>query len=201
MGGIKPSRRAWTVQHGKRTDPHCHPNRCLIGAKFSKARWYCYPSTVSFLAGPQGWQTCFLITPSGPEPRQVSRMSTRETISNYTDRMTQLLPGEFVAVYLSATQLVRTELSLRQPILLCLIAVFLVLIPLFLFRLKGVRDRTRIIMVTASFLVWAYALGDAFQPGLWLQANLHNATVGAVLLLVWSLVLPLVSGVAGDRSV
>ena len=116
-------------------------------------------------------------------------------ISNYTDRITRILPTEFVAAYLAVTQIVKEELALRQPLLLLCLAVFIVMIPLFLVMIKGIKNPLHIAVVVLSFIVWAYALGDAFQPGSWIELDLYRPTVGVVLLIVWGLV-PLVLGIA-----
>ena len=120
-------------------------------------------------------------------------------ISNYTERITKLLPTEFVAAYLAITQLVKEELTLRQPLLLVCLGVCFLLIPLFLIKVKGITDRLHIFVVVLSFVIWAYALGDAFQPGSWIAFDLYRPAVGAGLLIIWSLV-PLALGVGGEKA-
>ena len=126
-------------------------------------------------------------------------MNTAGTISSYTDRITRILPTEFVAAYLAVTQVVKEDLAWRQPLLLSSLVVCLVLIPLFLVNIKGIKDHRHILVVAFSFVVWAYALGDAFQPGSWIRLDLYRPVVGAVLLIVWGLV-PLVLGVEEEKA-
>ena len=104
------------------------------------------------------------------------------TISNRTDRITKILPAEFVSAYLVVTQMVKANLALSQPLLLSCLVVFSVLIPLFLVKIKKIKDFLHIVLVDLSFMVWAYALGDAFQPGSWIRLDLHYPVAGAVLL-------------------
>ena len=113
------------------------------------------------------------------------------TVANYTDRITRILPTEFIAAYLAVTQIAQDDLALRQPLLIVCLLVCLLLIPMFLTRIKGITDRRHHFVVTMSFLVWAYALGDVFQPGLWIPYDLYHPRVGAALMVVWGLV-PLV---------
>ncbi len=81
-------------------------------------------------------------------------------VSDYTDHIAKILPTEFVAVYLAVTQFANLgDHALRQPLLLVCLGVFFVLIPLFLIKVKGIKDYMHISIVVLSFLVWAYALG------------------------------------------
>ena len=109
-------------------------------------------------------------------------------VSRYTDRITSILPTEFVGVYLTVTQIVKEDLGMRQPLLLLALAACLALIPVFLKRIKGISERRHHVVVLLSFLVWAYALGDAFQPGAWIPYDLYFPSLGTVLLVVWGLV-------------
>lgn len=107
--------------------------------------------------------------------------------NNYTDPLTRFLPTEFIATYLGVTQLVSDSVDLRQPLLLLSILVCLVLIPIFLWR-KGINDIRHHLAVVLSFLLWVYALGDAFQPGPWIPLDLHVPRVAGVLMVLWGLV-------------
>ena len=109
-------------------------------------------------------------------------------LSNYTDRITRILPTEFVATYLTVTQIVRDDLTLRQPLLLLCLVACLILIPIFLNRIKKNNDRRHHVIVMLSFLIWAYALGDAFEPGSLIPFDLYRTSLGAALLVVWGLV-------------
>ncbi|MDE0179475.1 MAG: hypothetical protein OXP36_12885 [Gammaproteobacteria bacterium] len=126
--------------------------------------------------------------------------STANAATTYSDRITKLLPAEFVGVYLTATQIVNAgDLGSRQPSLLICLALCLLLIPVYMSRIKGITDRSHQCVIALSFLVWAYALGDAFQPGAWIQRDLYNPVFGAVLLAVWGLV-PLVLDIGPRRE-
>ena len=113
------------------------------------------------------------------------------TVANYADRITRILPTEFVGTYLAVTQIVKDDLALRQPVLLFCLVVCLALIPQFLARVKSIADRRHHLVVAMSFLIWAYALGDVFQPGRLIPYDLYHPRLGAALLVIWGLV-PLV---------
>ena len=120
--------------------------------------------------------------------------------ATYTDRIGRLLPTEFVGAYLTVTQTVRDSLDLRQPVLLLCLVVCLIVIPVYLSRVKGINNRSHQIVVALSFLVWAYALGDAFQPGSWLSYNLYHPILGTAALVIWGLV-PLGLNIGSENEV
>ena len=108
----------------------------------------------------------------------------------YTDRLVKLVPAEFVTAYVAISQSVQDELDLRQPVLLAVFILFVLVIPLYLQRVTEVTNRIQIAVTTASFVVWAYALGDAFQPGTLIHLNMYSSAVASVLLVVWTTVTP-----------
>ena len=110
------------------------------------------------------------------------------TAATYPDRIGKLLPAEFVGAYLLVTQTVRESLALRQPVLFLFLIVSFLAIPTYLRRVKGINKRSDRVVVTLSFLVWAYALGDAFQPGSWVTYNLYQPILGTAFLIIWGLV-------------
>ena len=110
------------------------------------------------------------------------------TAATYPDRIGKLLPAEFVGAYLLVTQTVRESLDLRQPVLFLFLIVSFLAIPTYLRRVKGINKRSDRAVVTLSFLVWAYALGDAFQPGSWVSYNLYQPILGTAFLIIWGLV-------------
>ncbi len=113
------------------------------------------------------------------------------TVSAYSDRLLKLVPAEFVTVYVAVTQTVQSDLALRQPVLLIVIVVFMCLIPVYLYKIQSVDNHTQVILTTLSFVIWTYTLGDAFEPGTWIKADLHYPTLASVALLVWTGLMPL----------
>lgn len=111
--------------------------------------------------------------------------------SNYSDRLFTLIPAEFVSVYVAISLIVKTELSLRQPVLLSVVILFVVLIPIYLHNIQNVESRLQIILTTVSFLVWTYTLGDAYQPGKWLNIDLYHPVIASAALLLSTFIVPL----------
>ena len=111
--------------------------------------------------------------------------------SNYQDRLLKLIPAEFIGLYVAVSQLVADEPSLRQPVLVCVIVAFVILIPVYLYFVQGIRGAGQLLVTSASFLVWTYSLGDAFQPGPWIQSNLFLPAIGSIAIVLWTGLIPL----------
>jgi hypothetical protein len=115
-------------------------------------------------------------------------MQIAGNISDYTDRVARILPIEFVAVYLTVSQLVLTENLWRQKVLLVTLAICLLLIPVYLIRVKKIKTPGHVALVVLSFLVWTYSLGHAFKTGPWIPYELYNPVIGTAAMVVWGLV-------------
>lgn len=103
---------------------------------------------------------------------------------NYTDRLVRLLPAEFVSIYVATTAIMAGDLALRQPVLLAMVGLFVVLIPFYLVKTQGVKSVWQIVVTEGAFLVWTYTLGDAYQAGRIITWDVHNPKIAAVLLLL-----------------
>ena len=119
-------------------------------------------------------------------------------ISEYTDRVARILPIEFVAVYLTVSQLVREENMWRQKVLLVTLVICLILIPVYLIRVKKIKTPDHVVLVVLSYLVWTYSLGDAFKTGPWIRYELYDPVIGTAAMVVWGLV-PLALNI-GERK-
>ena len=117
-------------------------------------------------------------------------MARQLTGNIYLDRLSKLVPIEFISVYLAVSQSVQNELSLRQPVLLVVVLTFIILIPLYLYKVHKVNNHLQVAMTTAAFVIWTYTLGDAFEPGVWIQSNFHHPTIASVAMLVWTGIVP-----------
>lgn len=106
-------------------------------------------------------------------------------ISTASSRITAMLPADIVAAYVAITQAVSADLELRQPVLLCTLGMFAFGLPWYSRKFKGITTTRHLAGVTLSFVVWAYALGDAFQPGTWIAMDLHRPAIASVLLILW----------------
>ena len=119
--------------------------------------------------------------------------------SNYTERLLKLIPIEFVSIYLAISQAVSTDLDLRQPVLICVIVLFVVLIPIYLYKIQTVKSYQQIVLTIVSFLVWTYSLGDAYEAGEWFR-GIHNPTIASVVLLLWTGIAPIFVNAQLDKE-
>jgi hypothetical protein len=112
----------------------------------------------------------------------------------YPERVAKYVPGEVVAAYLAAIQVIGASKGGRfDACTLYEISFFVCLVatPVYLL-LLGKPQEPRVlhaIVSTGAFVVWAYALGGIFVPACW---NLHDATAAALLLIGFTLLSGLV---------
>jgi len=129
-------------------------------------------------------------------PRQVN-----ETQS-YQDKLVKLIPTEIVGAYMvlagflgfGATTVRPMRIALRpipEPVLKKMLIqvvffVLLVMTPFYLWKVTKVRHLPQIVVTTISFIVWVYTLGGPFV--VW---GAYYPLVGSVVLVLWSLAIPL----------
>lgn len=112
--------------------------------------------------------------------------ATRDT---YSDRLFKYIPAEIVAGYIFATGMLENltnagEISVFQW---GLFLIFLILTPLYLWRVQKVQKTSQHIISAVSFIVWVFALGGPFSLYSW-----YNPVYGAVLLPVFTLAVAIV---------
>lgn len=119
--------------------------------------------------------------------------------STWLERAAKYVPGEVVAAFKATYSLlaaVATDEPLRVPLGWLAFAVFLVLTPVYLYKLHLAADasatwdklRPQLIIATIAFVVWAYALGGPFsmagQPVVW---GGYREWAGGVVLILYTL--------------
>ena len=123
----------------------------------------------------------------------------------FQDKVVKLIPTEIVGAYMvlngiiglpaatptiSATRFPSappvSDDTLRFDLLQAVFAILLVLTPLYLAKIAKVTNRRQLAVTTMSFVVWAYTLGGPFV--VW---GLYYPLVASVLLVIWSLVVPM----------
>jgi hypothetical protein len=75
---------------------------------------------------------------------------------------------------------------LRVYLIQAVFAILLVITPLYLRKIAMVTNRRQLAATTVSFVIWAYTLGGPFI--VW---GLYYPIVASVLLVIWSLVVPM----------
>ena len=104
---------------------------------------------------------------------------------NYRDRLLKLIPSEIVAAYLVLSGIIPREAKLGT---LIVSIILLVLVPFYLWRLHNVQRTSQLMITTISFVVWVYSLGGG-PFAVW---ELYEPWIASVILVLWTLVIPLV---------
>ena len=127
-------------------------------------------------------------TPVGLAPIKLSSKSKRVLRQDaYLDKIVKYIPSEVVALYLSLDLICRSNAGdawLRWLIL----GFGFVATPLYLWRIQSVRKWIQLLISTAAFLVWAFALGGPFVTLSW-----YKPVYGAVLLPMFTFIMPLIN--------
>lgn len=108
-----------------------------------------------------------------------------KTDQKYRDKLLKLIPSEIIAAYMVISGLIPE--SKAKWGLLIVSVVLLVLVPFYLRKIHDVQPIPQIIFTALSFVVWVYTLGGPFK--LW---GLYEAWIGSVVLVLWTLLIPLV---------
>ena len=122
----------------------------------------------------------------------------------FQDKVVKLIPTEIVGAYMVLNGIIGLPASstaesmralsappvsddtLRLYLIQAVFAILLVLTPLYLAKVAKVTNRRQLAVTTMSFVVWAYTLGGPFI--VW---GLYYPLVASVLLVIWSLVVPM----------
>ncbi len=107
----------------------------------------------------------------------------------YASTVIKFIPTEIVAAYLAIQGFITglPESTLRW-VTIAVSAILLVLCPLYLALIQKVKGAAQLIVTSISFIVWLYTIGGPFD--LW--SGVHEPRIGAAVLVVWTLVLPLI---------
>jgi hypothetical protein len=106
--------------------------------------------------------------------------------NRYKDRLLKLIPSEIVAAYLVIEGMIPSGETHAPLVSLIAVLVLLILIPFYLNKTMNVKRTGQIILTMVSFIIWIYSLGGPFA-----LYGVHIGYVGSVLLVLWTLVIPL----------
>lgn len=107
----------------------------------------------------------------------------------FQDKIVKLIPTEIVGAYLVILGIIGPTDEVNKVNEYSLTAAFFILLlftPIYLWRVSGVTNGIQLAVSTASFAVWVYTLVYPFKFWSW-----HYSTVGAVILILWSLITPI----------
>jgi len=114
-------------------------------------------------------------------------MSRSIDVSNkYSEKLIKLIPSEIIAAYLAIDGIASSTLNMRQSILIGSTIFLLILIPFYLKYLFNVTKWAQIIITMVSFLVWIFSIGGPFLQFAW-----YLPAYGSVILILWTLTVPL----------
>jgi hypothetical protein len=104
---------------------------------------------------------------------------------DYKDRLMKYIPAEVVSLYVFLVGLLRTvnEPELKAYLGWTVFSVMLIMTPLFLRLVQDVKKKQQLGISTASFAVWAFALGEPFTQ---LSYPLYHPIYGALLLPIFT---------------
>lgn len=106
--------------------------------------------------------------------------------NEYRERLLKLLPSEIIAAYLAIEGIVATQPAIRNQVLTWACVFLFILIPFYLWFLFKIKKVLQIIVTMISFAVWIFSIGGPF-----LQCPWYLQVYGAVLLVLWTLTVPL----------
>ena len=106
--------------------------------------------------------------------------------AGYLEKLTKLIPGEMVALYLAIASFVPKEV-VAQFIVAGLV---FVLTPLYLLNVAKVKNAVQIVVSTISFAVWVFVTGGPFASMPWYQAWIPGSVLVAYTLIVPMFVAP-----------
>jgi hypothetical protein len=103
----------------------------------------------------------------------------------YKDRLLKLIPSEIVAAYIVLAGII--PIASAKWGLLIVSVVLLILVPLYLWRIQDVKRLVQIVVTTISFVVWIYSIGGPF-----LYWGIYEKWIASVVLILWTLIVPIV---------
>ena len=109
----------------------------------------------------------------------------------YLDRLYKLIPTELTAAYIATASLIDPVNNGREHLWLLPVSygVLQVLVPIYMWRLQGVRDIAQIVVSSISFPIWAANASSIIVSE---EFNFINGVMLGVVLILWTLVIPLV---------
>lgn len=112
---------------------------------------------------------------------------------DYFSRLLKYIPSEIIMAYISVEGVLRSAYdgkAVPTEMLLWYVAgVLLVLTPLWMWRVMGVKRFSQLLLSTLSFAVWLFAMGGPFRALDW-----YEPALGGVALPLYTLLVPIITG-------
>ncbi len=119
--------------------------------------------------------------------------ASRQKPDDYQTRIVKYIPAEILAAFIAIESVINSTAQLTAVIHWVIFFALFALTPLYMWRVTSEKNKppakTQILVSTLSFFIWAFALGGPF-----LSLNWYQPVYGAVLLPIFTLVIPIING-------
>lgn len=111
-------------------------------------------------------------------------------VNDYKDRLVKLIPSEIITAYVTLKGLITgPEVPGDKALLLWIVfGILVVMNPLYLFYITGVRKAGQIIFSSFAFVLWVMVIGGTFTSVL----GFPSEYIGSILLVIYTLFIPFV---------
>jgi len=122
------------------------------------------------------------------------------TENDFKDKLVKLIPTEIVGAYMVLAGMLGfgaeklPDDRMAHLLIKIVFVILLVLTPLYLWRVSGVKRALQLVVSTISFAVWVYTLGGPFRS--W---DIYYPMIASVALVIWSLIPPILITPKPDR--
>jgi hypothetical protein len=111
-------------------------------------------------------------------------------VNDYKDRLVKLIPSEIITAYVTLKGLISgAGVSGNKLLLLWIVfGILVILNPLYLYYVTGVRKAGQIVFSSFAFILWVMVIGGTFTTLLGFPAE----WLGSILLVIYTLFIPFV---------
>ncbi len=111
-------------------------------------------------------------------------------IDDFTTKLIKYIPSEIVAAYITMNGMVEGNPSLPEMISWLIFIALFIITPLYIWRVTTAPGESvpykQILISTIAFFIWVFAIGGPFE-----QLDWYNAVYGALLLPIYTLMMPI----------
>jgi hypothetical protein len=111
-------------------------------------------------------------------------------VNDYKDRLVKLIPSEIITAYVTIKGLISVAgvTGNKQLLLWIVFGILVILNPLYLFYVTGVKKAGQIAFSSIAFILWVMVIGGTFTSIIGFPAEF----LGSILLVIYTLFIPFV---------
>jgi hypothetical protein len=111
-------------------------------------------------------------------------------VNDYMDRLVKLIPSEIITAYVTIKGLICVAgvTGNKQLLLWIVFGILVLLNPLYLFYVTGVKKAGQIVFSSIAFILWVMVIGGTFSSIL----GFSSEFLGSILLVIYTLFIPFV---------